>query len=179
MTTHDSKVVRAGSERKVVFVDYDGVLHRLSARRTRRGLVSSDPQTIQLFEYAHVLEDVLRPYRDARIVLSTSWVPTLGFDRAKDALPLRSLRERVVGATYHSKYHDAWAWPAIGRGIQVLRYVRVHQLSRWLAIDDKNDGFEGYEGHFVQCRETLGLGDSDTVRLLRVRLAEQFGQCIR
>lgn len=164
----------SGSTRHVLFLDFDGVIHRLAALRTRRGLVSSDP-SIQLFEYASVLEEVLRPYDEVEIVLSTSWVPTLGFNRARDALPLASLRARVAGATYHSRYHDAKFWPIIGRGIQVLRYVHVHRLHHWLAIDDQVDGFDDRDEHVVRCDERLALGDSGTVALLRRRLAEQFG----
>lgn len=175
MIDNDTYSVRDGSSRRVLFVDYDGVLHRLSAHRTRRGIVSGDPKTIQLFEYASVLEEVIKPYADLEIVLSTSWVETLGFDRAKNALPIESLRARVVGATFHSKYHDAWSWPIIGRGVQVLRYVRVHRLRHWVAIDDQCDGFDDHEEHIVKCEEKLALGDLKTVELLRYRLATQFG----
>ncbi|WP_082625006.1 HAD domain-containing protein [Paraburkholderia caribensis] len=161
------------SERQVLFLDYDGTIHRHSALRTRRGIISSAPN-IKLFEFASVLVECLKPYPQLEIVLSTSWVRGLGYQRAKSALPTE-LRERVVGATYHSKFYDAWAWPVIGRGIQVLRYVRTHHLTRWVAIDDEIDGFYGQMSHVVQCDETLGLGDEATQRLLRVRLAEQFG----
>ncbi|MBC8751488.1 HAD domain-containing protein [Paraburkholderia podalyriae] len=166
-------LVDESARRSVLFLDYDGVLHRGPSYRTRRGIVSSDPK-IQLFEYASVLEEALRPYVNAEVVLSTSWVPTLGFNRARDALPISCLRARVVGATFHSRYHDAWAWPNIGRGVQVLRYVRVHRLRYWLAIDDHDDGFEGYDEHLVKCDEKLALGDSGTFEVLRSRLAEQF-----
>ena len=175
MIDNDTYSIRDGSSRRVLFVDYDGVLHRLSAHRTRRGIVSSDPKTIQLFEYASVLEEVINPYADLEIVLSTSWVPTLGFDRAKNSLPIDSLRARVVGATFHSKYSDAWSWPIVGRGVQVLRYVHVHRLRYWVAIDDRSDGFDDYDEHLVKCDERLALGDLKTVELLRYRLAAQFG----
>ncbi|WP_429347780.1 HAD domain-containing protein [Paraburkholderia sp. Clong3] len=88
----------------------------------------------------------------------------------------RAERGRVAGATYHSRYADARAWPRIGRGIQVLRYVHVHRLTRWLAIDDQNDGFEGHEQHFAKCNEQSALSDFETVEVLRRRLAEQFGE---
>jgi hypothetical protein len=166
------------SERQVLFLDYDGTLHRQSALRTRSGIVSSSPE-IELFEFADILVECLEAYPLVELVLSTSWVRILGYDRARNALP-PMLRQRVVGATYHSNYHDAWKWPSIGRGIQVLRYVRTHSLARWLAIDDEIDGFDEYLSHVVQCDETLGLGDIAIQNLLRLRLAEQFayaGRC--
>ena len=160
------------SERRILFLDFDGVIHRLGAVRTRRGVVSAAP-SIELFEFAPVLVECLKPYVGVDIVLSTSWVPALGYQRAKAALPM-ALRERVVGATYHSKFFDADAWSSKARGTQILRYVRTHRLGRWLAIDDDIEGFEEYSSHVVRCDEKLGLGDVETQKLLRVRLAEQF-----
>lgn len=162
------------SNRQVLFLDYDGVLHRLGAIRTRRGVVSAGP-SITLFEFAPVLVECIAPYPSVEIVLSSSWVRVLGYERAKNALPT-ALKERVVGATYHSRYSDAWAWPSIGRGVQVLRYVKVHRLTRWVAIDDEIDGFDEFLFHVVQCDEKLGLGELAIQRLLHARLAEQFGQ---
>lgn len=162
------------SDRQVLFLDFDGVMHRFGALRTRRGIISDKP-SVRLFEFAPVLVECLKPYPRLEIVLSTSWVRALGYQRAKNVLPAE-LRERVVGATYHSRYHDAWKWPAIARGIQILRYVRVHRLQRWLAVDDCTDGFDGFEEHVVKCDEHLGLGDSKTRDLLQRRLAEQFGE---
>jgi hypothetical protein len=162
------------SPRRVLFVDFDGVLHRFSAYRTRKGIKSSHP-SIKLFEYASVLNELIAPYPEVEIVLSTSWVRVLGFSRARDFLPLESLRVRVVGATFHSAFADAWAWPAIARGVQVLRYVRVHRLVNWLAVDDEADGFEEYFNHFVKCDEALGLGDMNVQSAGRDALSAQFG----
>ncbi|WP_343226175.1 hypothetical protein [Ralstonia sp. GX3-BWBA] len=55
-----------------MFVDYDGVLHRGDAYRTHKGIVSSDPGHIQLFEYAAVLNGLLEPYPSVEVVLSSS-----------------------------------------------------------------------------------------------------------
>ncbi|MFB9125727.1 hydrolase [Paraburkholderia dipogonis] len=160
------------SKRHVLFLDFDGVMHRLGAVRTRRGIISTTP-SIQLFEFSNILIECLEPYAILEIVLSTSWVRALGYQRARNALP-PLLRERVAGATYHSKYYDARAWPTMGRGIQILRYVRTHRLTRWLAVDDEIDGFDEYLSHVVRCDERLGLGDVETQNLLKLRLAEQF-----
>jgi hypothetical protein len=105
------------STRRVLFVDYDGVLHRHGAYRTYRGVRSSDP-LIPLFEYASVLDELIRPYSDVELVLSTSWVREFGLAMARDYLPIQSLRERVVGATYDPAFPDAWLWPIIARGFR-------------------------------------------------------------
>ena len=169
--TGDS-VGKMESGRQVLFLDFDGVIHRLGAVRTRRGIRGACP-SIKLFEFAPVLVELLAPHIAVEIVLSTSWVRTLGYRRARDALPAK-LKERVVGATYHSKYADAGTWPSMARGTQVLRYVWTHRLVRWLAIDDDIVGFGEHFSHVVRCDENLGLGDFETQKALRVRLAEQF-----
>ncbi|MFS6652664.1 HAD domain-containing protein, partial [Staphylococcus aureus] len=114
------------------------------AYRTRAGIVSSAPGQIELFEFAGMFNEFLAPYPHVELVLSTSWVKVLGYNRARDAIPVAELRERVAGATYHSKFDDAYRWNGIKRGEQILRYVSRHRLVRWLAIDDRNDGFGVY-----------------------------------
>ncbi|WP_244207399.1 HAD domain-containing protein [Paraburkholderia fungorum] len=157
----------------MLLLDFDGVVHRGGAYRTKRGIVSSDP-SIQLFEYAVLVAEALEPYPDVEIVLSTSWVEALGFRRARDALPVKALRDRIVGATYHSQYYDAHRWAEIARGQQVLRYVNRHHLVEWLAIDDCSDGFETVRQHLVLCDVNKALGDPDTQDALARALRENF-----
>jgi hypothetical protein len=160
------------SDRKVLLLDFDGVVHRGDAYRTRHGIVSSDPSRIRLFEYAEVLAEALEPYPDVEIVLSTTWVKVLGFNRARDALPVRALRDKVVGATYHTRFYDAHLWYGIPRGQQVLRYVSRHRLVKWLALDDRRDGFETARDNLVLCDPDEALGDAGTRDALRKALRE-------
>jgi hypothetical protein len=155
----------------VLFLDYDNVLHPCDAFRTRRGIRPSDPDA-SLFQFAPLLEDLLSPFPELRIVLSTSWVEVLGFDRARDRLPIKSLRDRVVGATYHSRHMVAHVWEQTARGIQVRRYVARHRLQRWVALDDRDDGFDGAEEHLVKCRPGMGLGDEAVASQLAGKLAD-------
>ncbi|MDO3622830.1 HAD domain-containing protein [Ralstonia pseudosolanacearum] len=163
------------SNRLVVFLDYDGVLHRGDAFRTRQGIVSSDPKRIKLFEFADVLNELLAPYPHVELVLATSWVKVLGFNEARDAMPLAELRKRVRGATYHSRFDDAHLWNGVPRGQQILRYVARHRLVHWLAIDDRADGFGDYAGHLVRCDLDQGLGDVVVQGRLQAALCMQFG----
>lgn len=163
------------SSRRVLFTDFDGVLHRGQAYRTPNGIVSGHP-SIQLFEYAHILAEAIEPYPDLELVLSTSWVKALGFNRARASLPLPELRQRVTGATYHSKFYDRHVWNQIRRGEQIRRYVQRHCLVRWLAIDDRCDGFGDAQTHLVHCDENLGLGDGTTQQILKRSLSAVFGQ---
>lgn len=162
------------STRDVVFLDYDGVLHRGDTYRTRSGIVSSASH-IRLFEFADVLNELLVPYPGVELVLSTNWVKTLSFNEARDAMPLEALRRRVRGATYHTHFHDAHKWNGVPRGAQILRYVERHRLVRWLALDDRSDGFGVYGGHLVLCDLDRGLGDIAVQAQLAVALEMQFG----
>jgi hypothetical protein len=168
--------MRAMSDRQVLFLDYDGVLHRGGAYRTKRGIISSDPTHIKLFEYADVLAAILAPYPSVELVLSTSWLKVLGFNRARSALPVPELRAKVVGATYHSGFHDAHFWNGIPRGVQVLRYVNRHRLVHWLALDDIDDGLDDEPGHLVHCHSDQGLGDPNVQEVLKATLHTQFGE---
>jgi HAD domain in Swiss Army Knife RNA repair proteins len=157
----------------VLFLDYDNVLHPCGAYRKRRGIVPSD-QTARLFEFASILDALIAPYPELVFVLSTSWVVALGYERARDQLPLQSLRDRVVSATYHSRDELAPTWSEVPRGTQVLRYVSRHRLRRWLAIDDVREGFEGYKSRLVHCQEGVGLGDRAVQARFATMLATLF-----
>jgi len=75
-----------------------------------------------------------------------------------------------MGAADHSRDPVAHRWDRMARGAQVRRYDDRHHLQHWLAIDDRDDGFEGVEAHLVKCRAGVGL-DEGTVRS---RLADRL-----
>ncbi|EEA03731.1 hypothetical protein BH160DRAFT_1028 [Burkholderia sp. H160] len=132
---------------------------------------------VVLFEYAPILAAALQPYALVEVVLSTSWVKAIGYRRARNRLPLSELRARVVGSTFHSHFRDASAWHDIPRGTQIFRYVAGHSLVRWLAIDDRYDGFDSsVRDHLVLCDEKRGLGGPAAQQALREALAWQFGE---
>lgn len=51
-----------------------------------------------LFEYAPLLAEMLEPYPDVQLVLTTSWLDTLPLDQVVSYLPA-ALARRVVGTT--------------------------------------------------------------------------------
>ena len=152
----------------ILFLDFDGVLHpesvyRVDGRPTLRG-----PGT--LFEHAQALVDILAPHPDVEIVLSTSWVSVLGFDRTRSWLH-PELDRRVVGATYHN--HAKTWWHEATRYQQITRYVRLKQPGHWVAVDDDAEGWpDVMNGYLVRTHPTRGLGDEDAQVLLRQRLAD-------
>lgn len=109
------------------------------------------------FEWAPVLEAALQPHPDVSLVLSTSWVEGLGFDSARARLP-EALRERVIGATWHSAF-DQQAWYALSRYQQIARYVHRHGLQRWIALDDDFDEWAAASrSRLVPCHPDHGIG---------------------
>ena len=128
------KVARGRGEH-VLYLDFDGVLHHDDARwHPRRGVYLAAPGEFTLFQHAERLEALLAPYPSVRIVLSTSWVRVLGYSRARKRLP-PGLRERVIGATYHSSMHER-AFAMLPRGVQVLDDVARRQPRDWVKPHD-------------------------------------------
>lgn len=180
MTDHAFTNVIDGAPRKldsgtgVLYIDFDNCLHRSDAYATAAGIVPSDP-SVRFFEFAGVLENLLTPYPELQLVLSTSWVEAIGFEAALNSLPLASLRARVIGSTFNPEEVSVAAWRNTPRGQQVRRHVRRHGIKRWLALDDMRGGFEGVEEHLVHCQPGVGLGDKDVQKLFADRLATMFG----
>ena len=125
----------AGKGSLLLYLDFDGVLHHESVMRSPRGRIYlSAPDGYSLFQHVGLLEDLLAPYPEVRIVLSTSWVRVLRFSRALKRLP-PSLQTRVIGATYHTEMHEG-AFARLPRAQQILDDVERRQPSGWLALDD-------------------------------------------
>lgn len=121
----------------LLYLDYDGTLHHERVMwHPRRGVYLEAPERYVLFQHAALLEEVLAPYPQVGIVLSTSWVRTYGFSRTAKRLP-QALRERTIGATFHSELrHLEDAFASMPRGLQILRDVQRRQPRDWLAVDD-------------------------------------------
>lgn len=168
---------------ELLYLDFDGVLHHDAVyRHPRRGIHVSQAAAPgrTLFEWAGHLEAALEPFADVKIVLSTSWVRTLGYSRTVKRLPPR-LRERVVGATYHSEYTDPnralglhAEWQML-RGTEVLADVSRRNPSAWVAVDDTDEGWPDSErDRVVLCNSETGLGDPATRAKLDAILAWAF-----
>lgn len=155
----------------VCYLDFDGVLHYDNvARAPRRAARMLEPGH-SILEWAPVLVDALRPYPRVVIVLATSWVASLGYDRTRAYLP-PGLRERVKGATFHSQEHGSTRnlrdlWLQTARGVQVARDIERRQPLRWFAIDDAvNEFLPWQEEWLVPCASETGLGAVEAQRRL-------------
>lgn len=159
-----------------IFLDYDGVLHGGGATRHRKPPnIRPELPDHELFEHLPILESLLEPYPTVRLVLSTSWVRELDFDRAKGYLT-PGLRQRVIGATYHRRLMLRRDFDDTPRYAQILQDVERRRPHRWLAIDDEfGEGVPRWAwAHFVQTPSTLGLGCPIAVEVLRRQLEVTF-----
>jgi hypothetical protein len=163
-----------GAEMAVLYLDFDGVVHGGEARISIDGAVSLPMADQRLFEHAPLLEGLLQPYPDVRIILSTDWVRHLGFDRACGRLPL-GLQMRVVGAIYDPKHPDAWRFDRLSRSDAIMLDVVKRKPARWLAVDDEWIGWPTAERENLVITPTdLGLGSVAAANELTRRLEQRF-----
>ncbi len=161
-----------GSGQMVVYLDYDGVLHHENVLwHPRIGPYLSAPEGYVLFQHAELLEELLAPYQAIKIVLSTSWVRRYGCRKTAKSLP-PSLRERVVGATFHSKM-DKEPFAAAPRGMQVWSDVLRRKPRDWLAVDDDYLHWPAWcRERLVRTHEHEGISDPAVLAELKQKLAE-------
>ncbi|MFC5473516.1 HAD domain-containing protein [Paraherbaspirillum soli] len=144
---------------KILYLDYNGVLHDDKVIRNRkRGLYIATPDR-SFFEWMPILEELLAPYPDVKIVLSTCWIRSLGFDATRHELS-EALQERVIGATFLHPKLDAAEFDMLPRGMQVWNDVERRKPSSWFAIDDDAFGWpERCRDRLIETKGHLGLSD--------------------
>jgi hypothetical protein len=165
----------------IIYLDFDGVLHPDSVflENGKPALKHCDETDGDetLFCWAYILEHHLKPYPDVRIILSTSWVPALGFDKAKKVLPT-SLQDRVIGATWHNKYAESLGltrhnWMYLSRYSQIATHRSRNLNARWIAIDNDDDNWDQrYRDNLVHTDDWRGLAPTETQEDLAKKLAE-------
>jgi hypothetical protein len=149
-----------GTGALVLYLDFDGVLHHENCLwHPRRGAYLSAPERYTLFQHSLLLEQVLAPYPQVQIVLSTSWVRRYGYSGAVKRLP-PSLQARVVGATFHSRHMHEEGFSYLHRGEQVHADVLRRRPRDWLALDDDGEGWPlQHASKFVQTHMYEGISD--------------------
>jgi hypothetical protein len=159
----------------ILFLDYDGVLHPNEVYRYHSRGIVLECEGHDLFEYAEILAEMIASHPKVTTVLSTSWVPELGFDRARSYLP-DALNQRVHGATWHSALYDKTTWFSLARYEQIAAYVRRHALKNWIAIDDDDHGWaDNQRHHLVHTDELEGLSKMRSQELLK-EMIERWGR---
>lgn len=164
----------------ILYVDFDGCLHP-SAVYTKHGVgpfLLNCPGH-ELFEQAPLLDRLLANYPTVKIVFSTTWVSRYRgrIPRLSSNLPT-GLRDRVIGATYHSEM-DREVFQSSSRGMQIWSDVLRRRPERWLAIDDNDEGWpEWCRENLVKTDETFGIGEPAVRVQLESMLEATFGKAV-
>ena len=160
----------------VLYCDYDHVLHGGALRYRKPPSMLPETAGHTLFQNAPILVRLLEPYRDLKIVLSTSWVKELGFGRARGYLP-QALQQRVVGATFNQRHMQKDEFSNLTRYEQIMADVQRRRPTRWISIDDDLQGWpkESLE-RIVAMSPVLGLSSPAAELELQRRFAKVFGR---
>lgn len=160
---------------KLCYLDYDAVLHDGNVLRNRSKGMSIKTPGRTFFEWMPILEALLAPYPDLKIVLSTTWVRELGFNEAKNELS-DALRDRVIGATFLHPKVVKLEFDTMSRGMQIWKDVERRKPTHWFALDDDAFGWPARcTSNLIQTSDLLGLSDPAVQERVRQRLAEMHG----
>ncbi|TDP60449.1 HAD domain-containing protein [Roseateles toxinivorans] len=151
-----------GHGQLLVYVDLDGVVHHEAVYVSPSRGIYIDPSQAPgrvLFEWVDILVELLDPYPDIQLVLSSSWCRRPGYARTLERLP-KELRHRFVGGTFHRRIHGSdpgteWVFANTPRGEQIWADVLRRQPLDWLALDDDGDRWPAW------CRDKLLLLDGE------------------
>lgn len=155
----------------ICYLDYEAVLHHGNVVRNRTSGMIMQALERRFFEWMPILEDLLAPYPELKIVLSTTWVRELGFDAAKHELS-PALRERVIGATFLHPGMIKAEFDAQSRGMQILGDVKRRKPSAWFALDDDAFGWPArHRANLIQTTDGTGVSDPAVQQQVIDRLA--------
>lgn len=134
---------------RVLFLDFDGVLHPTSAIKGAKPplspeqLVTGWPKT---FENVPILEKLLMGFDDVSIIASTSWRIFFNDEQLGRFFPSLS---RFYGGSIGS--------PCMGRAEAINNWVKANKPKDYAILDDKGENFPGYWPNLIICRSELGL----------------------
>ena len=163
---------------KILYLDFDGVLHDEHVYFHRRRGIYIDTPGRTLFEWMPILDKLLAPHPGVSVVLSTSWVRLRSFNYAKNQLSV-PLQERVIGATFHHRYMRKESFSLLPRGEQIAEDVFRRGPKSWFAIDD--DGMywpEWCRDNLIKTDGAFGISDRKIQEAIRMML-ERFVSVIR
>lgn len=135
---------------RVIFLDFDGVLHS----------TGGPPGTRLPFEWTDQLALLLTSTTDVRVVVHSSWREHFDLDTLKDFLqPISPWIDGVV-ANGH-------------KGVAIMNYLATHpEITAALILDDQEDEFSEFvSGTLVLCNPATGISDPETQKRIASWLA--------
>lgn len=159
----------------VLYLDFDGVLQHEEVWFSRKHGIYI-PQHLApgrtLFEWMPLLEEAMARCPSVQIVLSTSWVRERSYSFAKKQLS-PDLQARVIGATFHNRFHQKNDFRYTPRGYQIIDDVERRRPSSWIALDDDTEGWPPWcVDNLVRCEGKEGLSNLLTLKELQAKLAQ-------
>ncbi|MGF6931200.1 hypothetical protein OKW41_000339 [Paraburkholderia sp. UCT70] len=149
-----------------LYLNFGGVLNVGHGLLDDRGNIALDSGRTP-FEFAPYLLDVLTPYPQVQIIVTTSWLQSLGAGKTIALLP-KQLRRRVVGTTLHTPPRFGEIRGGTAKTMSVIRHAAKHGLTRWLALDDEAWGVPpDYEQQFFRTDPDTALGAPGARKQLR------------
>lgn len=144
---------------EICYLDFDGVLHDDAVYFSLdHGIHVATPGR-SLFEWMHILEALLAPHPDVKLVLSTTWVRQRSLEFAKGKLS-PALQARVIGATFDIRETQKLEFDLMSRGAQVLADVERRLPASWFAIDNDSAGWPAAaRPRLVLTDDRLGLSE--------------------
>lgn len=163
-----------------ILLDYDGTLHAGQALLDNDGRITLDSGR-QLFEFAPLLIEMLRPYPSVEIVLTTSWLQILPVDVVISYLP-KALAQRVVDTTKDIKPRLSYEQSGAGRTDVIVSYTYGKRLKNWLALDDSAYGTSKFgrepgelTDHFLLLNSERGISDDPAQQRIQQWLIDVHG----
>lgn len=144
----------------VLFLDFDGVLHPVGEPAFDEDFrLVENPR---LFVWRPILEQLLSPYPNVRIIISSDWRRL--FDDATLLRVLGPLSKRFAGVV--ESYGPS-------RSEEVLTEVKRRSISQWLALDDHPSVIAAQPGErrFIACASATGVNSSEVKANLKLMLA--------
>ena len=144
----------------VLFLDFDGVCHALDTAALDEDFkVISNPK---LFEWLPILTDILEPFPNVKIIISSDWRRL--FDDDSLIQILGPLGERFMGVVESR---------GSNRADEIRLEVTRRKLTRWVAIDDHASVVETSKTgpQFIACQPNIGLSSPSVQLKLRVEFA--------
>ena len=123
--------------RKVLFLDFDGVLHRGFS---------------ETFEHLGAFEKLLRSHLDTSVVISSDWRRGKTLDQLK-SLFSSSAREQIVGVTPELSPDD--------RQREIEAFCEMHKIGSYLIIDDSKALFRPGNSNAYFTNPKTGLTRDD------------------
>lgn len=144
----------------IIYLDFDGVLHgadELALDENCRFI--SNPK---LFEYVPILEEILHPAPNAKIVVSSDWARLLD-----DANLVR-----ILGQNLGNRFIGVVEQRGSSRSEEILADANKRCAAKWLALDDHPSvrSSAKKDKRFIYCPPALGISDKSVQQTLRASL---------